>query len=289
MALGTLAAILLLLARAQGLAALILEGVRNFRKIEAPLPIYRSANLDNATAGDVATLLSGIDGQSVSKLIELRNTEELKPMSKASVELYDSLGDKAMRQPIIEDVDAFWAAIERDSPKGLLIGARTATIWNGRALDVALARRLENQRLPGLYRGILASAPLRIGHVLRQVLHTVEAGDAVIFNCQKGKDRTGLIAALLERVLEVDLDTTLDAYSESGRLLGEADDAPAYGQRKSDEEVDWSLFRGSPRDAMEITLTWLDAEYGGFDRYLNDVADFTYADQRRLKDLAASS
>lgn len=289
MALETLAAIVLLLARAQGLAALSLEGVRNFRRIEAPLPIYRSANLDQATAEDVAALLSGIDGRNLNKLIELRNTEELKPMSKASVELFDNLGDKAMHQPIIENVDAFWAAIERDAPTFSLMGARTATIWNGKALDAALARRLESQRLPGLYRGILASAPLRIGHVLRQVVDTVEAGDAVIFNCQKGKDRTGLVAALLERVLAVDFDTTLDAYSESARLLGEADDAPAYGQRKSEVEVDWSLFRGSPRSAMESTMAWLDAEYGGFHRYLNDFAAFTYADQRRLKELAASS
>lgn len=266
-------------------AAFGFEGVRNFRQVSGGLPIYRSANFDEATQADVETLLDGVEGRQIGAIVELRNDEELKSRSKPAKFLYETLGARAVHRPIIKDIDAFWNAVEKDVSVGALAGARFSTIWDGGAVDRALARHLEQQRLPGLYKGIVASAPDVFGLVFDDVLATLDRGEAVVFNCQKGKDRTGLCSAFIEHTLDVDFDEILDNYAKSASLLGEKDDYSPDSSSNPDAAVDWSLFRGSPRDAMAQTFAWIQEEYGSVDNYLTKVVGF---DQQHLRRLSSS-
>ena len=50
-----------------------------------------------------------------------------------------------------------------------------------------------------LYTCILASAPAEVGRAVDDVIASaLDKGEAVVFHCAKGKDRTGIVAALVE-------------------------------------------------------------------------------------------
>ncbi|KAJ1452082.1 protein-tyrosine phosphatase-like protein [Pelagophyceae sp. CCMP2097] len=292
---------LLLLVGTDGLA---LTGVRNFRPLAgaaAALPISRSANLDAATEADAQRLIS-----LGPRIIELRNRDEGKrhERSAGSVALYAALS--VSERPILEDTDAFWTAVRLDAPRGSLAWENVAMIWSAEPLNAALSRTLERGGLAALYRATLRSAPLKLGAVAREVLECVEAGQPVVFNCQKGKDRTGLVAALLETTIGVPRARVVDSYSLSGANLG-GEDARAAGEDasaaaaggagspasaaakdKDAADIDWSIFRGSPAAAMASTLAWLDGEFGGVDKYLDQCCGFSLDEQLRLRTLAAA-
>ena len=56
-----------------------------------------------------------------------------------------------------------------------------------------------------------------------------------------------------------------------------------------DPEVDWSRFRGSPPEAIEQTLAWLDARHGGAARYLATQCGVPEAKLATLRRLAAEA
>ena len=125
-----------------------------------------------------------------------------------------------------------------------------------------------------------------MGRAFEEVVACVDAGDTVLFHCQKGKDRTGILAALLEEACGVARADTVASYGLSGALLGGDDALPAAtGKRKDpdDPEVDWSRFRGSPPDAIADTLSWLDARHGGAAKYLVDACGVDAASLATLR------
>ena len=60
-----------------------------------------------------------------------------------------------------------------------------------------MALKLEDEGLGLLYTVIADTAPTEIGEVLSLVTEQVAKDKPVLFHCAKGKDRTGVIAALL--------------------------------------------------------------------------------------------
>mmetsp|Transcript_11904 Transcript_11904/g.35478 ORF Transcript_11904/g.35478 Transcript_11904/m.35478 type:complete len:288 (+) Transcript_11904:159-1022(+) len=272
-------------------AALQLQGVKNLRAVGPLTNVYRSATLDNVTAADAATLLAP-DGRRLAVLIDLRNDDETasgaEKRTDAAREFYAGLGPVAMRNPFIGNIDAFWTAVASQAPP-LPLWPKVQMLWSSKPLDAALARALEDGGLPLLYKSILASAPKAVGRAFDAVVDCAVAGDAVIFHCQKGKDRTGLLAALIEDVCGVPREEIVAAYAVSGGNLG-GEDAKDPGGRADDVsrdgvEVDWSRFRGSPASAMTETLEWLDDEYGGPRGYLAKSCGVSMERQAKLREL----
>jgi glutamate-1-semialdehyde 2,1-aminomutase len=66
-----------------------------------------------------------------------------------------------------------------------------------------------------MYVGILEHSALPIGRVLRGIAD--EANRPVVFHCHGGKDRTGVIAAVLLAGLGVDREAILDDYEATRR------------------------------------------------------------------------
>eukprot|EP00587_Corethron_hystrix_P008949 CAMPEP_0113320486 /NCGR_PEP_ID=MMETSP0010_2-20120614/14290_1 /TAXON_ID=216773 ORGANISM="Corethron hystrix, Strain 308" /NCGR_SAMPLE_ID=MMETSP0010_2 /ASSEMBLY_ACC=CAM_ASM_000155 /LENGTH=295 /DNA_ID=CAMNT_0000178307 /DNA_START=154 /DNA_END=1041 /DNA_ORIENTATION=- /assembly_acc=CAM_ASM_000155 len=253
--------------------------VKNFRAV-LPGIIYRSATLDNLSVQDADFLLSGsafgIDSRPVAAVIDLRNHDEIlkgkTSRTDGSNYFYTSLDDRAMHIPILRDVDSFWdEAISRMDPLDRM-KATLETAFNGGALDRAAARHLERGGLPLLYTIMMVAS----GRSLATALHAcVEASTegTVIFNCQKGKDRTGVLAMLIQNCLGEDEANIIEAYAMSGELLDEKQTA----NRSSDDSnngtsIDWSYFRGSPANAMEETLNWIRQRYGSVEAYLDIIA-----------------
>jgi len=253
---------------------------------------YRAAALDELSQEDAHALMDGTmfrncnadknNNNSVenptplSVLIDLRNSDEIekkkKTRSEASVEFYRQLQEQSsscqsIHVPILYDVDAFWdEAIARMGPSDRL-WATLQTITSAGALDRAAARQLEREGLSMLYTVILATAQPRLRRALEIC---ARASGPVLFHCQKGKDRTGLVAMLLQSCAGASDREIIATYAESGPLMGENrnDVSQRQEDRSSGTFIDWSRFRGSPASAMEQTLQWIRDQHGSVENYL---------------------
>ena len=106
--------------------------------------------------------------------------------------------------------------------------------------------------------------------VAAPVLGTIAAaGGTVLVHCEFGKDRTGLVSALLLDVASVPRDAIARDYAESAsglRPVFERFLAEGPGDRAT-REARLALFTPRP-EAMIATLAHIDARHGGVRRYL---------------------
>ena len=269
--------------------------VKNLRPVVPGSTLYRSATLDNLTEEDAERLLNGSAFdvnrnadetiKPLSSVIDLRNADEIdkgkKVRTKGSKVFYNSPNVEFISIPILGNVDSFWEeAIATMDPMERMM-ATLQTVVVGGALDRAAARHLEQGGLPLLYAIMMKTGGRKLAMALEEILRVSAStnGGPVIFHCQKGKDRTGVLAMLLQTCLQNDvIDSSdadvVDAYALSGELLGELP-----GQSKGDDDsssststIDWSYFRGSPREAMIDTLAWVRGQYGSVEQYLDSIS-----------------
>jgi protein-tyrosine phosphatase len=93
---------------------------------------------------------------------------------------------------------------------------------------------------------------------------------ALVFHCAAGKDRTGIVAALLLGALGVDTDDILDDYEATNRYRTAnriAELRPLLAERGLDIDVMIPYF-SAPRAAMAEALAALDEQHGSIDGYL---------------------
>lgn len=103
---------------------------------------------------------------------------------------------------------------------------------------------------------------------LREVLEIIATADAapLVFHCVAGKDRTGLIAALLLALVDVEPDAIAADYAASSALL-----ADAYLLRYPNlERAEVFEALRCPQEGVHNMLTYL-AQYGGAAGYLGAI------------------
>jgi Tyrosine phosphatase family len=205
--------------------------------------------------------------------------------------------------PILRNVDAFWDEAISRMPVQERVLASLLSTFQGRALDQAAARHMEQGGHVALNTIMLASCGSAIRKALdvclvKSATATTSAETAavndnntdkkdspghplVLFHCQKGKDRTGMLAMLLQHCMGDSESEIIHAYGRSGALLGE-DETSSNNMAATSSAglVDWSYFRGSPESAMRNTLLWIQATYGSMDGYLNSIG-FSNSQRRR--------
>ena len=107
--------------------------------------------------------------------------------------------------------------------------------------------------------------------VARGIELVAEAPGGVAYHCAVGKDRTGLLTALLLGALGVDEDTIVADYARSSLAITvQATWALIYGvydRPVTDEDLESGVWSARP-DTMRATLAWLRAEHGGVEGYL---------------------
>ena len=118
------------------------------------------------------------------------------------------------------------------------------------------------------YRWLLRSASEQIARIVT----TLAQPDALpaLVHCTAGKDRTGLIVALLLAVAGVDAATISEDYALSSTYLTGSyfDEARVRAEKAS---IPWEVYRERlvcPPGFMLDTLAWLSEEYGGAIPYL---------------------
>lgn len=112
------------------------------------------------------------------------------------------------------------------------------------------------------------------GAMILQILDAIaEAPDgAVLFHCAAGKDRTGIVAALLLSVAGVGRDHVLDDYELTAVQMVAV--LPDYERRAAERGQDLrSMYAllASPRETMAALLDHIDARHGGIVAYLDAI------------------
>jgi len=138
--------------------------------------------------------------------------------------------------------------------------------------------------LRDLYVGALEHSAIQIGSVLRGVASN--DGLPAVFHCHGGKDRTGIVAAVLLLAIGVDRETVLDDYEATRRYRSLEDQHDSLvnllAAGVSPEAAAGVL--GTPRWAMAAAIDAIDDVYGGLETYLAGPAELTAGELASLRE-----
>lgn len=129
--------------------------------------------------------------------------------------------------------------------------------------------------------------PTENTEVIRKIIHTLlDQNHAVLFHCSAGKDRTGIIGALILSILKVDRETIYQEYLLSNN----------YRQKSIEKQLRWlSLgrliypkldqevienFSWIQTDYLRAAFERIDSKYGSMDKYIEQVLQITETDRQ---------
>ncbi|MGM7668406.1 tyrosine-protein phosphatase [Microbacterium sp. A93] len=137
--------------------------------------------------------------------------------------------------------------------------------------------------LRDVYDVVLTRHQQDLGRVIRAV---ASAEGPVVVHCTAGKDRTGLVSALILTALDIDRDIIVSDYAATAaNLSGEWTQRMLRKMRwfrvkVTDNLVD--VLAGSPPELLSEMFDWLDSEHGGALAYLEHAGvDAAVRDQLR--------
>jgi hypothetical protein len=122
-------------------------------------------------------------------------------------------------------------------------------------------------RLADEYTSMLDRSRTRVAAILRDIADAPPG--CVLIHCVAGKDRTGLVAALLLELAGVPRDLVAEDYALTTEFLRARDEewlARGPGSRREREEQ-YARYHARA-DVMREALAYLDATYGGPEAYL---------------------
>lgn len=111
------------------------------------------------------------------------------------------------------------------------------------------------------------------GPQLRQVFELISGaeGEGVLFHCAAGKDRTGVVAALLLDLAGVPVQTIAADYAETETNLLPLMEKFRAEMPESMQGMNYDAFLGSAPENMELMLDHLHRVYGGAESYLQSI------------------
>ena len=89
----------------------------------------------------------------------------------------------------------------------------------------------------------------------------------IAFHCTAGKDRTGIIAAIILGLCGLKPEDIVEDYSLSANVYAEMNDHKAMVGALSQRNLDPKTFLGAPPAVMREILEAIDAEYGSIEQY----------------------
>jgi protein-tyrosine phosphatase len=160
-------------------------------------------------------------------------------------------------------------AHELAQKRNVFNGSERANYYNISLINPATSTNMNIRSLGDMYVNMLDEC----GHLLREVFERMaEAeGDGVLFHCAAGKDRTGVVAALLLDLAGVDHSVIVADYAET-----EVNLAPIMDELRKDrpEQIPaemYELFLGSAPSNMEMMLDHLHGNFGGAESYFSRI------------------
>lgn len=212
------------------------ETINNFRDLGGVInrdgkliewgKIYRSANMDEITDKEIEKM-KDLD---IGTVIDLRRDSEVKKNSKNL--------DKVKK-----NFDYYQISL-------------ASMNFGDREIQEILDKKVTVGRT---YRDLIDNH-----EAVREILKLiVNSEDAVIFHCQEGKDRTGVIAMILYGLLNVDQIDIIADYEISSAYLGYINN---YGP-----DEDYQIFRITNPYNMKEAYNYILDEYGTFENYINTL------------------
>lgn len=138
------------------------------------------------------------------------------------------------------------------------------------------------------YRAMLAPA---VAPQWKRLFHELlEAKDhGVLIHCTNGKDRTGVAAAIVLTALGASEEDVMRDYLASNETLAShrqelLDDLATSGVRPSIGQKVGPLLEARP-EYLNAAFDAIDDNYGGFAGFMEDVCEFSIAEDERLHDL----
>ena len=112
------------------------------------------------------------------------------------------------------------------------------------------------------------------GEMIKTILETISQPGVLpaVFHCTAGKDRTGVLAALLLSIAGVPHDRIVEDYALSARFLYGTSTVPPDGSG-ADEFPPFEEYQAKwcPPAAMGLTLDHLESKYGGIEAYAKSI------------------
>lgn len=146
-------------------------------------------------------------------------------------------------------------------------GSLVKQLWHP---DVELTAALARDLVHRTYRKRIDECSDQFAKVLRFLASadfTADGSQSVLFHCTAGKDRTGLMAAILLHLLEVPRSTILEDYMLTNRFFTAPTEANAYFDViKADKEVRDILWRVDEAYLVSA-LDYVEERYGSMDAY----------------------
>jgi len=131
--------------------------------------------------------------------------------------------------------------------------------------------------LVGLNKCILLHSGEQIAKILR--ICSDENNYPLMFHCSSGKDRTGLIAALILACCGIDQDDIVQNYHLSDVCLGPINNLVVQENRSGGLSADFDL---CPPKVMQETMDFIVSTWGSVHAYLESIG-FDWEDQLRLQ------
>ncbi|KAK9818334.1 hypothetical protein WJX72_010783 [[Myrmecia] bisecta] len=151
--------------------------------------------------------------------------------------------------------------------------------YNPLEAKATILREINRGGLPELYQVILETSRPEICCALQEITEAVAADKRVLFFCKIGKDRTGLIAALILSVCGASDNEIISDYTRSDNV-----EQVALGgiEKENLSAIDAAMFSRAPPEAMATVLRYCRQVYGGVSEFLESIG-FSKAEQARLR------
>jgi len=159
--------------------------------------------------------------------------------------------------------------------------------------------RTEEGRAPGLddaqdgekflsdfYQRMIERSAPRFGFVMTRLSET--SALPAVFHCAAGKDRTGMVAAVLLGILGVDEADILDDYELTSVYRRSEALAEAVGRMRARSEMAPAVIAGvmrTPRWALQAALHRIAEEHGGFEGFVVGPGSAEASVPERLREL----
>ena len=205
--------------------------------------LFRGSSLDKLTKNDVKIIT---DKYRINTIIDLRTKGEL------------------MKRPdvIMTDITTIHLPIFNEKVPGITHEGR-------KELDTK-----NNIDMKKMYREIMIHYLDKIGEIIKTIINLDEKDYPVIYHCTEGKDRTGIITAIILMILGVEKDKIIEDYLYTNKvnrkkaIIAYLNLKYFYGDRKQAEKTK-NVFLAK-EEYIEEVFDVIDDKWNGIDNFIKN-------------------
>ena len=222
--------------------------------------IYRSDNLSQLETND----FSKFNNMHIKTVYDLRTDHEIKGKE-------DHLPENVQYKhtPTVEDQEGEIAKLR-------------AKVINGEITD-----KQATEQTVKFYEDAVTVNVKSLSEIIRQI---TDSNEPVLYHCSAGKDRTGIVSALILSILNVDRKTIVDEYmlsnyyrkAKTEKMLGKAKLAKIIKPKMDLKAIE--VFMTVDEKFINATFNAIDKEYGGIDKFIQNQLGI---DQQARKQIVA--